>query len=267
MTEARARAQRRIDEHAKKGSHYGPRTGESLSVINSSNATLRNFVTDSSNEPPDYLRTFFVLAADDTCFPVFCLPDTGALQDNFMSPETAQWLQAKKETIGTQCELSLEQSSKKYELDLGGTGITITTSGSIACKLKFLNEVTNEFETTPCLEFKIIPTEFDIIIGRISGRKLRLGQKIPSYYSEDDVACLEETECNTSETTCSVCVRDDTLCPGCAHSGSFALVTRGRRSNVAKTAELESRVIRRLRDIKRTPSARDKQLCGKRSQR
>ena len=113
----------------------------SLCVIDNCDANLRKYVDSCSNIVPDYLRQFFVLSADNSCFPVDVLLDTGALQANFVSEEVADWLIDKSEELGMEvCVVSKEKANERLPLNLGGTGIEITTLGVIACKLKFLND-------------------------------------------------------------------------------------------------------------------------------
>ena len=231
----------------------------SLCVIDNCDANLRKYVDSCSNIVPDYLRQFFVLSADNSCFPVDVLLDTGALQANFVSEEVADWLIDKSEELGMEvCVVSKEKANERLPLNLGGTGIEITTLGVIACKLKFLNDLTNKFETTNCLEFKIMNTDFDMIIGRITSRNLHLAKKLPSYFDEDD---MEEDPAPDPfyENTCRVCVTKETPCSGCAHSALDPLASAGCHPHDAKGFEVENRITRRLRDAKRKPSPRDKQ--------
>ena len=115
----------------------------------------------------------------------------------------------------------------------------IFSLGTIACKLKFLNEVTKRIETTSCIEFKIIETELDIILSHATMLDLNLPEKITSFFHRRKSQTTNENVTMTNETDelCSACTSRTTVCTGCAHPNSDPITAGEPSSTATKISE------------------------------
>lgn len=141
------------------------------------------------------------------------LLDTGAKDANYISKKVADSINS----LGSNnsCKLPLNISSSTRRISLGGTDKYLSSSGVIACNFTFFNELNNNFEKHNCLEFIIIDSAYDCIIGHPTIIKLKLASKIPSFFSGQ-----EEDSC----TSAPVHLDNETVRCACAHSSSLSSI-------------------------------------------
>jgi hypothetical protein len=113
------------------------------------------------------------------------LLDTGALQGNYISIETANWLRSK----------GAKASNVNSNKVCSAYGECKHSLGTFTTYLKFCNEITNLYETH-LLVFKTVDIDFDMVIGRPTIKSLKLTKQFPSQFEERDMSdvILENTE-------------------------------------------------------------------------
>ena len=137
------------------------------------------------------------------------LPDTGASNANYVSLRVANMVRQFGSSNICKIDPALESSS--LQLNLGGTKYNILSHGAISCNFTYLNELNNSFETINCLEFLVLDSTYDCIIGRPTIQKYKLARKISSFFNgqEEDSCTTVPVPSKHTITNCS-----------CAHSNS-----------------------------------------------
>lgn len=142
---------------------------------------------------------------------IYALLDSGALQRNYVSKTTAEWLSRQQPTSCSakgKCEcnnmsngIKLSKNEKERGNNLSSTSATAEEShndfvctginklcsrslGKVTFDFVIFNEVTKVNETLCSLEAIIIDTPYDVIIGRPTIIKYDLSRKIYSFFSE-----------------------------------------------------------------------------------
>jgi transposase InsO family protein len=117
-----------------------------------------------------------------TYLDVHVLLDSGAPQANYVSPRIAKWLRDQQWEHAA-CPLSTEEKDWAGKVNLGGTGITSSTTGMVSFNLKFFNEVLQSHEIISCMKARVFPTDIDIVIGLPLIRERNLTVKISSHFN------------------------------------------------------------------------------------
>ena len=110
---------------------------------------------------------------------VACFFDSGALQGNFVNKELAQWL-------GENGAAKFKDVSESGTINLGGTGISVVSFGSVVFNVTFLNEITLKNETIFNCEATILDSAFPLIVGRPAIRRHKLARKVISFFEDPD---------------------------------------------------------------------------------
>jgi hypothetical protein len=116
--------------------------------------------------------------------PVDALIDSGA-SACYISKEVADWIISRQKSSDSKlhnCKLPEAISNTVSVSSLASTKYSITSSGILSCDFISFNELTKENVILPCLNFKIINMDIDIIIGLPTIRKYRLARKLPSVF-------------------------------------------------------------------------------------
>ena len=97
----------------------------------------------------------------------------------------ADWIKGKQKSSNGKlhnCKLPEAFSNIVSVSSLASTNYSITSNGILSCDFIFFNELTKENVILPCLTFKIIKMDIDIIIGLPTIRKYRMARKLPSVF-------------------------------------------------------------------------------------
>lgn len=112
-----------------------------------------------------------------TSLTVACLFDSGALQGNYVNQELAAWIQ--ENGAGR-----IRAEGSCQAVNLAGTGLSVPSKGNIRFSVKFLNEVSKQFETLSPIDATILDSKYPLIIGRPLIRKFKIARKILSFFEE-----------------------------------------------------------------------------------
>ena len=164
------------------------------------------------------------------------LIDSGAIHANYCSEKVAAWIKkSQKQDPGTHtCMLDAFKSNEISTSILANTNISITSNSVVSCNFLFCNELNKNFEVLPCLNFKVIKTNFDVIIGLPTIRKYSLAQKLPSVFGGSNVvesrrginhAASLEVLPESKSCDSQICSSCDTICYDCANTGIGTIVT------------------------------------------
>lgn len=123
--------------------------------------------------------------------PVLALIDSGAIHADYCSEEVAKWIRRCQQDnpLLHPCKLDASKANLRSVSRLANSDSYITSSGMVSSNFVILNELTKTYETLPCLNFKVIKTDIDIIIGRPTIRKFLLARKLPSVF--DGITSVE----------------------------------------------------------------------------
>ena len=161
----------------------------SLDFLNALKAPDTYDYKSSSNNNLIFISSS-VKTGSDT-FPVDALIDSGA-STNYCSEDLADWIQSKQKSSDTalhNCKLPEAFSNLISISSLASTKFSITSNGILSCDFIFFNELTKQNVILPCLTFKIINMDIDLIIGLPTIRKYRLARKLPSVF--DGITSVE----------------------------------------------------------------------------
>ncbi len=166
-------------------------------------------ILDTSYLHPSYISTNLT----NWLF-VNILIDSGALQANYVNTKIAAWIKEQHDIELPVCKQT--NFSNNIIVNLGGTSNSIKILGLHTFSIKIFNELSKEYDILNCLDFKVLDSKFDIILGRPTIRKFKLIKMIPSYFldSLDEESSLSEYASRPVQTT-----KDNHSC-GCAHSNS-----------------------------------------------
>jgi len=109
---------------------------------------------------------------------IHALLDTGALQGNYVSVETANWVR----TQGTNGLCPSLPADKDKLIDLAIHGFQAKSLGSIMFNLKYFNEQSKIQTELTCLHATVIDCPFDLIIGLPTIKRNSLAINLPSYF-------------------------------------------------------------------------------------
>ena len=134
---------------------------------------------------------------------VKCLLDTGALQDNYVSEKLAAWMESVRSTppscsldcVCDQCRIEKPSEGNNIYVNAGFGGATtqsIKSPGFIKFSLHMLNEVNQQIFSIQNMQANVLPSDFDIIIGRPMIQKLDLTRWFPSHFRAPEIL-LEKT--------------------------------------------------------------------------
>jgi hypothetical protein len=143
-----------------------------------------NIQSDNPTKNEEFIMTFIKLQCDanNHTLTVSTLIDNGALQRNYISEEAMKRIRATEEGSDKACTCKV---IKTNSLTCSGlNGFCKSSLGVLTLDWIFLNELTNEYEKH-ALEFAIIDTMYDIIIGKPTIKKLSLVFKLPSQFVSD----------------------------------------------------------------------------------
>jgi hypothetical protein len=190
--------------------------GTKRTIENITSATHDNICVDllNSKDKTTYLHPFYISTNNTNCLLVNVLIDTGAIQNNFVNRRVAAWMDKQHKLAAPTCTTI---SKGKSKVNLGGTNLTSTIYGNVSFSMKYFNEISRVYDEMHCLEFKIIDSTFDIIIGRPTIRKYKLSQSIPSYFEASDEGAPKseyDSRPTSSAEVFSPC--------GCAHLNSLS---------------------------------------------
>jgi hypothetical protein len=123
-----------------------------------------------------------VLTNDGASFAVQALVDTGALDENFVSPRVVKWWAEKNQVSKDSCKIPADLANSLSRIIMGGTNIVEISTGMVAMHISFLNQITNSVEIMPCLRFRKLETAFDIILGLPTIQQFDLTKKLRSFF-------------------------------------------------------------------------------------
>ena len=169
-----------------------------------------------------HTRDCHIFNHHDNVLTVATLFDTGALQANYVSLETAARLK-EGEPQSELCRLATTVATTKRKLNLAAKNHSSTTYGVVSFNFSFLNELTQEWDTIKCLTASIIDTDYDLIIGKPTMRKHKLTRKLQSYFESDS----SDESGMASDTHCSCCAEGPdptTWCDYCTGAGPLAAI-------------------------------------------
>ena len=145
------------------------------------NDELLNTVVVSDHEEDVVIGTMSPLSSvsssvvSSDALTVRCFIDNGALQNNYINEEAAQFLR-ERGVVGCAC-------AKNKFVCSGFSNDCRASLGSLSFALTLTNEVTRTKETFE-LTASIIDSPFDIIIGRPDIKKYKFTKKFPSHFEE-----------------------------------------------------------------------------------
>lgn len=117
---------------------------------------------------------------------VQALVDTGALDENYASLEVAEWIRQETESGGSNCVIPEAVANSHAIISLGGSLSTFKAKGVVVCDLTFINEITSKHEKLSCLQFRVIPSQIDLIIGLHTIKVYGLVKKLERFFTNGD---------------------------------------------------------------------------------
>lgn len=140
-------------------------------LVNAISLPLNEYITESNSIPDHYVNGRLITAKN--IMQVEVLLDTGAISDNFVNEELADWLVANGAKT---C------SCNKLICSIFGTECK-RASNKIVCDLLLVNNETKRSEQIT-VELLKIKSGHDIVIGRPTIKKHNLATKFPSHFFE-----------------------------------------------------------------------------------
>lgn len=161
------------------------------------------------------------------------LVDTGAKSENFVSVNTAEWIKSMSGQFGNVCSVPKRLANSRNDIRLGGTNLKSKSEGVVSCDFLFFNEIKSSVETLPCVRFRVIDNDIDLIIGLPTIRHYGLTEKIASYFHDQravaNALCTSAPVLNLAECDGSSCAHPESfssiesLCSLCKDNGMNSL--------------------------------------------
>ena len=233
------------------------------------NFTLYNLSDNNifSNDDDDIYLLDTQLMTGDFCLKIHALIDSGAIHANYCSEEVAAWINKCQEQGSSlhNCKLDIISSNVSSTSMLANTDISIISNSIVSCNFIFNNELTNKFEQLSCLKFKVIKTNYDVIIGLPAIRKFRLAKKLTSVFEGRNVveprlkqvASVAGRNFLSEPSSCDkqICNSCDTICFDCAKDNLGSIISSTSSSCSLRNSEeyytfVSKRVVPRSDDYK-----------------
>ena len=148
---------------------YGKEQGQGELVLFAANTFTENNITFPS----------VIITTPTVSLTVACLFDSGALQDNYVNRTLAEWLQ-----VNGAGEVNVDGGG--LDVNLAGTDYFVSSVGTVKFSVKFLNEISMEFEEIKSIKATILDSKYPLIIGRPTIRKHKIARKVLSFFEKEE---------------------------------------------------------------------------------